>query len=202
VIFFLSPSLSLSLFLAVQHWADAVHRRWGRIDGLVNNAAAFVFGKIEEVSEEHWETVLNTNVKGYAYCIKHCIPFLRKSGGGSIVNMSSQSAHIAQPAFTPYNTSKGAIEQLSKCVALDYGCENIRSNTVCPGTIRTPATYKHAEKLGVTIEKLTEMTVADLCLKRLGTPDDVANCVTFLLSDASSYVTGSALMVDGGYTTK
>jgi NAD(P)-dependent dehydrogenase (short-subunit alcohol dehydrogenase family) len=113
----------------VEMWVKGVAARLGHVDGLVNNAAAFVFGKIEEVSMADWTKVLDVNVKGYAMCMKHVIPFLRARGGGSIVNMSSQSAFIAQPAFTPYNTSKGAIEQLSRCVALDYGVENIRSNT-------------------------------------------------------------------------
>jgi NAD(P)-dependent dehydrogenase (short-subunit alcohol dehydrogenase family) len=158
---------------------------WGQIDGLVNNAAQFIFGKVEEVSSADWTRVFNTNVMGYAFCIKAAVPHM-KQRGGSIVNMSSISGHIAQPGFTPYSTSKGAIEQLSKCVALDYGENMIRSNTICPGAISTPATLLHAAKEGKTLQQLQDEISQKLMLKRLGTCSDVANCTVFLLSDEST----------------
>ena len=184
----------------------------------MNNAAQFVFGKIEDVSGADWTRVLNTNVMGYAFCIKAAVAHM-KQRGGSIVNMSSISGHIAQAGFTPYSTSKGAIEQLSKCVALDYGESLIRSNTICPGAISTPATLLHAAKEGKTLQQLQDDISAKLMLKRFGTCGDVANCTVFLLSDESAceraralslvlahaaygdcrYITGSSIKVDGGY---
>ena len=158
---------------------------WGCIDGLVNNAAQFVFGKIEYVASADWARVLNTNVMGYVFCIKAVVAHM-KQRGGSIVNMSSISGHIAQAGFTPYSTSKGAIEQLSRCVALDYGEHLIRSNTICPGAINTPATLVHAAKEGKTLQQLQDDISQKLMLKRFGTCSDVANCVVFLLSNESA----------------
>jgi NAD(P)-dependent dehydrogenase (short-subunit alcohol dehydrogenase family) len=151
----------------------------------VNNAAQFVFGKVADVSSADWTRVLGTNVMGYAFCIKAAVSHMMRHGG-SIVNMSSISGHIAQAAFTPYSTSKGAIEQLSKCVALDYGQHLIRSNTICPGAISTPATLIHAAKEGKSLQQFEDDISRQLMLKRFGTCVDVANCVVFLLSDESS----------------
>jgi NAD(P)-dependent dehydrogenase (short-subunit alcohol dehydrogenase family) len=144
-----------------------------------------VFGTIEEVTCAEWSRVLNTNVLGYAFCIKAAVSHM-KHYGGSIVNMSSISGHIAQAGFTPYSTSKGAVEQLSKCVGLDYGQFRIRSNTICPGAISTPATLLHAAKEGKTLQQLEDDISQKLMLKRFGTCSDVANCTVFLLSDESS----------------
>jgi meso-butanediol dehydrogenase/(S,S)-butanediol dehydrogenase/diacetyl reductase len=184
----------------VADWVESVARaRGGRIDGVVNNAALFEFGNAEEATGEQWERAMRVNVVGYAMVVKYAVPHM-KQHGGSIVQMSSQSAFIAQPGFTPYNTSKAAIEMLSKCVAQDYGRFGIRSNTVCPGTIETAATKLHAQKLGLSLEQFREETCKELFVKRLGTVEDVAHCALFLLSDESTYVTGAHLSVDGGNT--
>jgi NAD(P)-dependent dehydrogenase (short-subunit alcohol dehydrogenase family) len=151
----------------------------------VNNAAQFVFGKVEDVSSADWTRALNTNVMGYVFCIKAAVAHM-KQHGGSIVNMSSISGHVAQAGFTPYSTTKGAIEQLSRCVALDYGPHLIRSNTICPGAINTPATLIHAANEGKTLQQLQDDISQKLMLKRFGTCSDVANCVVFLLSDESA----------------
>ncbi len=129
----------------VRQWIDGVAAARGGIDGLVNNAAKFVFGTVEEVTIEQWDEAFATNVRrlhllaascllalqvrGYALMAKHAIPHLKKRGGGSIVHMGSQSGFISQPKFTPYNTTKSAIEGLSRCIAHDYGEFSIRSNT-------------------------------------------------------------------------
>jgi NAD(P)-dependent dehydrogenase (short-subunit alcohol dehydrogenase family) len=170
------------------------------VDIIVPNAAAFVFGKIEDVTSHDWDRVLGVNVKGYGMCAKYAIPQMRKRGGGSIVMVASMSGTIAQPAFVPYNTSKGAVLQLSKCIALDHGPERIRCNAVCPGTIDTPATSKHADNLGISKEELAETIIKDHFIKRLGTTLEVAQAALFLASDESTFITGSNLFVDGGYT--
>jgi len=184
----------------LKNWIDEVGNKEGKINIVIPNAAQYVFGKIEEVDEAAWDKVLNTNVKGYANCAKFSLPWLRKAGGGSIVNIASVSSFIAQPQFVPYNTSKGAIMQLTRCLAMDLGPENIRVNAVCPGTIDTPATSLHAKKLGLTKAQLTEETVKTHFIKRLGTTLDCAYATLFLASDESSFITGTHLMVDGGYT--
>lgn len=181
-------------------WIDSIGEKEGHIDIMLPNAAAFVFGTIDEITDADWDKVLNVNVKGYANCAKFSVPWIRKAGGGAIVNMASVSSHIAQPAFVPYNTSKGAIMQLSRCLAMDLGPDKIRVNAVCPGTIDTPATTLHATKLGLTKQELVEKTVEAHFIKRLGTTLDCANAALFLASDESTFVTGTFLMLDGGYT--
>lgn len=183
-------------------WIDSVGEKEGRIDVVVPNAAAFVFGTIDEVTSEDWDKILSVNVKGYANCTKFSLKWIRAGGkGGSIVNMASISSHVAQPAFVPYNTTKGAIMQMTRCLAMDLGPEGIRVNAVCPGTIDTPATTLHATKLKMTKEELVELTVKDHFIKRLGSTLDCAHATLFLASDESTFVTGTFLMVDGGYTT-
>lgn len=183
----------------VQSLVKVVVDKWGGVDVLVNNAAVFVFGTIEEVSSDDWDRALGVNVKGYAFMAKHVMPLMKAKRSGSIINVGSISSFIAQPAFVPYNTTKGAILQLTRCLALDCGDWNIRVNCVCPGSIDTPATASHAKKLGVTKEELVEQAVKQHFIKRMGTTDDVAKCVLFLASDESTFVTGAAIPVDGGF---
>ena len=181
-------------------WIDGVGKAEGKIDIVVPNAAAFVFGRIEDVDSAAWDKILAVNVKGYANCTKFSLPWIRASGkGGSIVNMASISSHIAQEAFVPYNTTKGAIMQMTRCLALDLGPEGIRVNAVCPGTIDTPATSLHAKNLGITKAELTKDTVKDHFIKRLGSTLDCAYATLFLASDESTFITGTHLLVDGGY---
>eukprot|EP01102_Stenamoeba_stenopodia_P017586 TRINITY_DN632_c0_g1_i4.p1 TRINITY_DN632_c0_g1~~TRINITY_DN632_c0_g1_i4.p1 ORF type:complete len:276 (-),score=89.27 TRINITY_DN632_c0_g1_i4:68-841(-) len=191
--------LNVSDEAAIQTLVKEVVEKWSTIDVLVNNAAAFVFGTIEEATADDWDRVLTVNVKGYALMAKHTIPIMKAKKSGSVVNLGSISSFIAQPSFTPYNTSKGAIVQLTRCMAMDYGESWIRVNAVCPGPIDTPATSAHAQKLGVTKEALVEKELKGLFLKRMGTTQDVANAVLFLASEESSFITGQTLTVDGGY---
>ena len=119
------------------------------IDVLVNNAAAFIMGTVEDASEDDWLRVFKTNVIGYANCIKAVAPVFRKAGGGSIINIASVSSFIAQPKFVPYNASKGAISQLTRCSALDLASDNIRVNAICPGSIETAGATKVNIGLGL-----------------------------------------------------
>ncbi len=201
---------------SLRRWIESVGEIEGKIDIVLPNAAAFVFGTVDEVTSNDWDVILGTNVKGYANCVKFALPYLRstqpkinRSGiakgnpnrvGGSVVLMASVSSHIAQPSFVPYNTSKGAIIQMMRCMSLDLGPERIRVNAVCPGTIDTPATTKHATKLGISKAELTTMQCKSHFVKRLGSTLDCAYASLFLASDESSFITGSSIMVDGGYT--
>ncbi len=107
---------------------------------LINDAAAFVYGEIENVTDADWQRAFGVNVLGQAYCVKHTLPHLKAVGGGTIVNIASVNGFIAQPAFIPYNVSKGAAMQLTRCLALDLGPHRIRVNCVCPGPVITQAT--------------------------------------------------------------
>ena len=172
----------------------------GSIDILVNDAAAFVFGTIETVSPTDWEKVFGVNVLGTANTVKSLLPYLKDSSGAAIVNIASVSSFIAQPAFVPYNTSKGAVIQLTRCLALDLAEYDIRVNCVCPGTILTPATDRHIAFEGIDRDEFLKTAGDRSFLKRLGTPDEVAYAALFLASDEASFITGTQIVVDGGAT--
>ncbi|ACK74103.1 short-chain dehydrogenase/reductase SDR (plasmid) [Gloeothece citriformis PCC 7424] len=186
----------------VKQWIETVAQTWGGVDILVNNAATFVFGNVEEVSGEDWDKILSVNVKGYAFCAKYAAPLMRQRGGGSIVNLGSISSVIAQKSFVPYNTSKGAILQMTRCLAYDLAPDNIRVNCVCPGTIDTPAIWRDAGSKNLTQEEFIEQAAQQHLLGRIGQPIEVAHAILFLASSEASFITGTSLMVDGGYTAQ
>ncbi len=172
----------------------------GGVDILVNDAAAFVFGSIEDIEAKDWERVLGVNVIGSANVVKHTLPHLRNSTAPSIVNIASVSSFIAQPEFIPYNSSKGALLQLTRCLALDLASDQIRVNAVCPGSIHTSATDRHAALLGVETKELLASASEGSFLKRVGQPLEVAYAALFLASEEASFITGAHLVVDGGAT--
>ena len=185
----------------VQSMAEVAVDAFGTIDILVNNAAAFVFGRVEDVTASDWGKVLNTNVIGYANCVREVIPAMRQAGKGSIVNMASVSSFIAQPAFIPYNASKGAILQLTRCLAMDLAPEHIRVNAVCPGAIKTEAaTKRRIDSLGLEPEQVDIDFGKNALMQRMGQPMEVAYGVLFLASDEASFITGTHLVIDGGAT--
>ena len=177
--------------------ANAVDE-FGTVDILVNNAATFVFGKVEEVTDADWARVFGVNVIGYANCVREVLPTFRKAGGGAVVNIASVSSFIAQPEFIPYNSSKGAVAQLTRCLAMDLAPDNIRVNAVCPGSIKTRATDMHIDSLGLDREQSYVEFGEDALMKRMGEPKEIASVVAFLASDDASYMTGSHVIVDGG----
>ncbi len=177
-------------------------REFGGLHILVNNAAAFVFGRVEDATLEDWNRVLGTNVLGPALGVKHAVPAMKKSGGGAIVTIGSISSFIAQPDYVPYNTSKSALINMTRCLAMDLAPFNIRANVVCPGVIRTPALQRIIDERQMTPEEVKAEWGNAHLLKRLGEPREIANAVLFLASDEASFVTGTHLMVDGGYTAQ
>jgi NAD(P)-dependent dehydrogenase (short-subunit alcohol dehydrogenase family) len=182
----------------IQQMFAEVKQKYGGIDVLFNCAAVYtgMKQKIEHVTLDQWNEALTINMTGYFLCCKHVIPYFRERNGGVIVNCSSISAFIGQPDFGPYSVTKGGVELLSKCMAIDYGKENIRVNTVCPAYVLTEQSAGDHEKIGA--DKMRELHPVG----RAGKPEDVANAVLYLASDESSWVTGSSLMVDGGYTAQ
>jgi len=165
------------------------------------SAANFTFGAVENVSAEAWTTILNVNVRGYALMAKAVVPFMKQQKSGSIIQMASISSFIAQPEFVPYSTTKGAIVQMTRNLALDLGPYNIRCNSICPGATLTPATARHAAQLNISVDDLVEQQIKSHCLKRWGTTQELANFTVFLASDLCHFATGASFLIDGGLTT-
>ena len=179
---------------------QAANDKMGGIDILVNDAAAFVFGTVEQTSPEDWERVFGVNVLGTVHTVKEALPYLRDSLSPAIVNIASVSSFIAQPAFIPYNTSKGALLQLTRCLAMDLADDGIRVNCVCPGSIYTPATERHIAFEKANKEDFLREAGEGSFLKRVGKPEEVAYAALFLASEEASFITGTQLVVDGGAT--
>jgi len=172
---------------------------YGRVDILVNNAATFVLKGFDATVEE-WRRSLSTNVIGPAMVTKYAVEAMKKTGGGAIVILGSISGFVAQPDFFAYSATKAALLQMARNMAMDLGPHKIRVNCVCPGTIITPASYRHMEKVGMTLEQFNAEEGAKTFLGRAGQTHEVAYAILFLVSDEASYITGASLMVDGGYT--
>jgi NAD(P)-dependent dehydrogenase (short-subunit alcohol dehydrogenase family) len=182
-----------------QEIVDRTVEKWGKINYLVNNAFRFI-DKGRDVTDEDWYNVLFTGPVAYARMIRNCAPHMIKQGGGAIVNISSISAHIAQPNRWTYNSAKGAVHMLTMCAAIDYAPENIRVNDVSPGTIWTRETLRGVWEAPPDVREgfFKELNRRQM-MQRCGEPVETAGAVLYLLSDDASYTTGHELMVDGGY---
>ena len=176
---------------------DAVMEEFGALDVLVNNAGIYNRALVEETTLEEWEQVMSVNARGVFLGTRAAIPAMRRSGGGSIVNMSSVAGLVGSRTQTVYNASKGAVRLLTKSMAVQYATEGIRANSVHPGVIETDMLD---EVLRNEDERATR--IASTPIPRFGTPKDVAHGVLFLASDESSYVTGAELVIDGGLTVQ
>ena len=187
---------------AVQAMVSHAVSTYGHVNVLVNNAAAFVFGEVQDVTDADWQKVFGVNVIGSSYCVRNVVPVMEEVGGGSIVNIASVSGFIAQPAFIPYNASKGAVIQLTRCLALDLAPKNIRVNCVCPGAVQTQASELHRQFVGQDKESFDADAANSSFLKRVAQPREIAYGVLFLASDESSFMTGAPLVMDGGATAQ
>jgi meso-butanediol dehydrogenase / (S,S)-butanediol dehydrogenase / diacetyl reductase len=179
----------------VRHTAD----RFGRLDVLVNNAGVRLYHTVVEASAESWDEILGVNLKGYAFCAKAAIPLMRQGRGGSIVNVASVRSVTSVGKTTQYDTTKAAVAGLTRGMAADHA-PAIRVNAVCPGPIYTPFHEQRIQALGRTYEQYQDDAAKGTLLRRHGTPEEVAACILFLASDEASYVTGTLLFVDGGFT--
>ena len=182
-------------------WTAAVNEaanRYGKLDVLVNNAGVSARGSIEETSVEDWDRVMGINSKGVFLGTRSAIPEMRKAGGGSIINISSQLGLVGMGESSPqYQASKGAVRIFSKSAAIQYASEGIRVNSVHPGPVVTPMT--EARRSDAEVRK---RMISRIPLGRYGESEDVAYGVLYLASDESSFVTGSELVIDGGWTAQ
>jgi NAD(P)-dependent dehydrogenase (short-subunit alcohol dehydrogenase family) len=178
----------------------AAAERFGGIDILVNNAADFTTFSVEKATVEHWRQVLGVNVIGTALVSKHAIPHMKARGRGSIVNVGSMSGIIAQRNMATYNSSKAAIENMTRCMALDLAPFRIRVNTICPGCVLTSATEREWIKLGISKEQWIGERAPLHMMNRVGEAVEIANAILFMASDEASFITAAHLLVDGGYT--
>ena len=185
----------------VQAACGAVERDLGPASVLVSAAATFVFRGVEAEVEE-WERILRVNVIGTSLVAKHVVPQMKALGGGSIVNLSSVSGFIGQAHFATYNATKFAIRGLTKCWAQDLAPFGIRVNSLCPGYIYTSAFVNSCKALGLDEAEENRRAAAMHLLGRQGRPEEVAAAIAFLASDEASFITGSDLLVDGGYLAK
>jgi NAD(P)-dependent dehydrogenase (short-subunit alcohol dehydrogenase family) len=179
--------------------ASAAEITFGRLDILVNNAATFVLKGIDATPED-WHRSLDVNVIGTALVTRAAVELMRRSGGGAIVNLASISSFVAQPQFVTYSATKAAILQMTRNLALDLAPDGIRVNCVCPGTILTRASRDHMARVGMHLDDFIAAEAPKHLLNRVGTPREVAHAILFLASDDASFITGTHLMVDGGYT--
>lgn len=179
----------------VEALVDETLRRFGRVDILVNNAGIFVRNAITEVSDEEWEQVMNLNLRAYFYTCRRVIPEMLKQGRGKIINMSSIHGFRGTGTATTYCTSKGAVENFTRQLAVEYGQYNIHVNAIAPGTIKTAMSKPFREDPAILADYQRQTL-----LPRLGEPEDVANCALFLASSESDFVHGHTLVCDGGWT--
>lgn len=177
---------------------EAAMTAFGRVDGLINNAALYATlrgGRFDSISETDWDAAMTVNVKGIWNCCKAAVPAMRKSGGGSIVNITSLAATYGLAYALHYTTSKAAVVGLTRGLARELGRENIRVNAVAPSAVLTEGTR---EFFGDKLDKALEAIKAGQAIPRNLSPGDLAGAILWLISDASCFVTGQTISVDGG----
>ena len=181
-------------------WRRAVQATVGtydKLDVLVNNAGISSRTNVEETPEDLWDRVMAVNAKGVFLGTKLAIPEMRKAGGGSIINISSIYGIVGSDTSISYHASKGAVRIFTKATAIQYAGDGIRVNSVHPGFVDSPMTERYHALPGVRAARLAGTPIG-----RLGTPEDIAAGILYLASDESSFVTGSELVIDGGWTAQ
>ncbi|MBI3051193.1 SDR family oxidoreductase [Candidatus Woesearchaeota archaeon] len=176
---------------------DHTVKKFGKLDILYNNAGIVRYGTAADCSEEDWDKVMGVNLRGAWLCSKYAIPEMMKAGGGSVIMTSSIAGQVAFGNIAAYCASKGGLIQLARSIALDYASKKVRANVICPGVIRTGMTQDLLKD-----KKAMQPLLKSTIIGRLGEPEDIANAALYLASDESSFVTGSVIAVDGGWTVQ
>lgn len=188
---------------AVERVFAEVVAEFGKLDVVVSNAGITGANKpTDQLTAEEWDAVMNVNVRGVFFCTKHAIGHMRRAGGGSIVNLSSIYGLVSAPDIPPYHASKGAVRLMTKTDALLYAKEKIRVNSVHPGFIWTPLVEEFAGRDGAEVAEVRRALDARHPIGHVGEPDDIAAGIVYLASDEAKFVTGSELVIDGGYTAQ
>ena len=176
---------------------EATIQKWGKIDILCNCAGIAIRKNIIELAEEEWDRALDVTQKGIYLLSREVIPHMIRNGGGSIINIGSGWSLKGGPKAASYCAAKGGAVNLTRAMAIDHGPHNIRVNCICPGDIDTPMLRSECAQLGGNVQSFMK-EAANRPLARVGIPEDVANAVLFLASPMSNWITGTALVVDGG----
>jgi NAD(P)-dependent dehydrogenase (short-subunit alcohol dehydrogenase family) len=180
----------------VQAAVQRAIEHFGRIDILVNNAGKNFYYDATTMSEADWDNAMNVDVKGAWLCCKHVLPVMKAAKAGSIINIASVHARITAPQHFPYAAAKSALVGLTRNLALDYASYNIRVNAICPGWVRTALVQGWFDQQPD--PKAEDRVLRFQPLRRIGTPEEIANFVAFVASDEASFITGAELVIDGG----
>ncbi|RLG40077.1 MAG: short-chain dehydrogenase [Thermoproteota archaeon] len=183
----------------VAYLIEKTIERYGRLDVLVNNAGIPSSGTVLDITEAEWDRVLDVNLKGAFLCSKYAIPEMMKGGGGVIVNVASVLGLVGGKGEAAYCASKGGLIALTKALALDFAEYKIRVNCICPGSVETPMRQRIMASKAPEERRAAELKIP---IKRVARPEEIARAILFLASDESSYMTGSTLVVDGGWTAQ
>ena len=176
--------------------------RFGALDVLFNNAGVVEHSKIDTMSDDAWQRLIDINMSGSFYMARAAIRQMKRQDGGAIVNMSSECGLIAYENLAAYSATKGAMIMFTKCLAIDHAADQIRVNAVCPGDIDTPMMDQGWASLNLSSAEIRERLKDHVPIGRVGEPIDIAQAVMYLASDAAGFVTGVALPIDGGTTAR
>ena len=188
----------------IESFAQVVQEH-GRLDILVNNAGVGLVGSLVETSAEDWDRIMTVNAKGTFLCSKYAVELMigQNPSGGVLVNIASVAGQIAVDRRFAYGASKGAILSMTRSIAIDFVSQGIRANAISPGTIHTPFVEGYLERsFAANKDEVRQQLHARQPLGRMGRPDEIAHAALYLASDEAAFVTGSTLVIDGGWTAK
>jgi NAD(P)-dependent dehydrogenase (short-subunit alcohol dehydrogenase family) len=182
---------------SVQAMVERAVEHYGRIDGVHCNAGVWGKGKVTEFNDSEWDRIMSVNVKSVFWTAKHVVPVMERQGGGVLLITTSVAAFIGFPAHALYCASKGALESLVRCLAVDHAGK-VRVAGICPGTIDTPMLAASCEGWDKPVAELYADVARRIPVRRLGQPIDIAQTAAFLLSDEAGYINGTSIVLDGG----
>lgn len=173
---------------------------FGRLNVLVNNAAIQSTHDFEHTDEAEWQRIVDINLKGVFFGVREVIAFMRRAGGGAIINTSSTFSIVGSPGYAAYHATKGGVSSLTRAAAVSLIKDRIRVNAVCPGTTMTPGLISGVRQTATDYQAAMDSFAALQPMGRFAQPDEIANAYVFLASDEASFITGENIVVDGAYT--